>query len=387
MPGPSRNLTDLPAIRMVLQRLCRDAGCVNLKLEGRQWPFPLLAETETRLVLGMTTAQRERWQLKLGAHLELGLVDRGRRYQGTVKLGEWSELDGDECACFHHPRELVAFDYTGLTDYVPDEPVFCTFSSPNHDICQARLRALGNDGLEFAMWGTGAVKEGQLRTDAATTLELALDQGTKVVLAGITGSMDGGSAAVRFHPKADPAMLKAYRGWLQDALLAQDRRDQEGFSLRGARARGPAAGQGRGPSPVRLLSERDPLVLVVGEGAFPQRIQEALGRKFGIAALDYVQGEVRPMLQELGGDAPDWGRVRLLLIHQRLRLSSGLELTRQLTQEEGCPLPILVAGTEEDVALKRNRAIAAGAVDFISVDPFKILAVMRNIEQTLSLFR
>jgi CheY-like chemotaxis protein len=75
-----------------------------------------------------------------------------------------------------------------------------------------------------------------------------------------------------------------------------------------------------------------------------------------------------------------------MLIHQRQRLSSGLELTRQLTQDEACPLPILMAGTEEDVALKRNRAIAAGAVDFIAVEPFKILSVMRSLEETLKLF-
>lgn len=92
------------------------------------------------------------------------------------------------------------------------------------------------------------------------------------------------------------------------------------------------------------------------------------------------------MLGPLGGGDSGWGRFKLLLVHQRLRLSSGLELTRQLTQDEGCPLPILLAGTEEDVGLKRNRAIAAGAVDFISVDPFRILAVMRSIEETLALF-
>ena len=150
--------------------------------------------------------------------------------------------------------------------------------------------------------------------------------------------------------------------------------------------RGATPARGQGFSGVQLLSDKDPLVLVIGEGGFTRRIHEALGRKFGIAELDFVKGEVRSMLSALGGDAPDWGRTKLVLIHQRLRLSSGLELTRQLTQEEGCPLPILVAGTEEDVALKRNRVIAAGAVDFISVDPFKILAVMRSLEETMRLF-
>ena len=88
----------------------------------------------------------------------------------------------------------------------------------------------------------------------------------------------------------------------------------------------------------------------------------------------------------MGAQAGHWGRVKLLLVHQRLRVSSGLELTRELIQEEACPLPILVVGLEEDVALKRNRAIASGAVDFISVEPFHVLRVMKAIEDTLKMF-
>ena len=71
---------------------------------------------------------------------------------------------------------------------------------------------------------------------------------------------------------------------------------------------------------------------------------------------------------------------------QRLRVGSGLELTQQLVQEERCPLPILLGGPAEDVALKRNRAIAAGAVDFIAVEPFHVLSLLRTLEETLRLF-
>jgi CheY-like chemotaxis protein len=127
------------------------------------------------------------------------------------------------------------------------------------------------------------------------------------------------------------------------------------------------------------------MLLVIAEGdAFANRVTESLGRKFGVAALDYVQGLVKPTLAGLGGG--DWGPVRLVLVHQRLRVSSGLELTHQMVANEGCTLPILVAGVEDDVALKRNRAIAAGAVDFISVEPFHVLKVMRAIEDTLRMF-
>jgi CheY-like chemotaxis protein len=307
----------------------------------------------------MTVPQRTRWKLEPGSNYELTLMDRGRRYQATVKLRAWDDLDGQECGQFSHPRSLEAVDYTGLSDYVPDQPLICTFTSPSMDICEGRLRSLGNEGLEFALWGAGAIKEGQLKVGAPT-----------------------------FNAKADPNMLGAYRGWLRDTILTQQRKDFERFDVHGFLAnRRSASARVPGQAEVRLLSDKDPLVLVIGEGGFTQRIRETLGRKFGIAELDYIKGDVRPLLGALGGDAPDRGRTRLLLINQRLRLSSGLELTRQLTQGEACPLPILMAGTEEDAALKRNRAIAAGAVDFIAVEPFKILAVMRAMEETLSLFR
>jgi CheY-like chemotaxis protein len=55
-------------------------------------------------------------------------------------------------------------------------------------------------------------------------------------------------------------------------------------------------------------------------------------------------------------------------------------------EQEKCPLPILLAGTGEDVELKRNRALAAGAVDYMPVEPFRILAVLRKLDETLKLF-
>jgi CheY-like chemotaxis protein len=374
---------------MVLQRVCREGGLVSLTLEGREWPFPLLAESEARIALGLSEPQAARWNLKPGTLVQMTVVDRGCRYRATTRLAEFGETGGDSCGLFPHPRELQALDYDGLSDYVPEQSTLCTFTSPSMDICEARLRALGHDGVELALTGSDPVKEGQLRPGAGTTLELALERGSKAILAAATVSMDSKSAAVRFAPKADPDALKAYRGWLQDAMLAQERRDRERFSAQGASRPVPGAAQAKvfSIAGVQMLSDRDPLVVVIGEGAFAQRIAGALGRKFGIAGLDFVQGQVHPLLAPLGAAGSDWGRAKLLLVHQRQRVTSGLELTRQLTQEERCPLPILIAGIEEDANLKRNRAIAAGAVDFISVDPFRILAVMQALEQTLALFR
>jgi len=69
-----------------------------------------------------------------------------------------------------------------------------------------------------------------------------------------------------------------------------------------------------------------------------------------------------------------------------MRLVSPLELSRQVVEQEKCPLPVLLAGNEEDLELKRNRALAAGAVDYMPVEPFRILSVLRKLDETFKLF-
>ncbi len=232
---------------------------------------------------------------------------------------------------------------------------------------------------------TGA-KAQALSITAETLVDCMLDQGIKILLPCVVDHLGDGFSGLRFQDNADPEMVNIYRSWLSEKIWSQQARDRQEFTPEGVRAlRKDETTALRPGLQARLILQRDPLILVIADGdTFPNRITESLGRKFGLASLDYVQGQVRPTLAALG--AGEWGGVRLILVHQRLRVGSGLELTHQLVESEACPLPILVAGTEEDVALKRNRAIAAGAVDFISVDPFHVLRVMKAIDDTLKMF-
>jgi PleD family two-component response regulator len=76
----------------------------------------------------------------------------------------------------------------------------------------------------------------------------------------------------------------------------------------------------------------------------------------------------------------------MVLIHNQLRLTSPLELCRQLIEQEDCPVPVILLGTEEDEAKKRHHAVAAGGVDYVVVEPFRILGILRKLDETLSLF-
>ena len=135
------------------------------------------------------------------------------------------------------------------------------------------------------------------------------------------------------------------------------------------------------------MVDRDPLILLLSEKEdFARRLGESLSRKFGLAMLDHIKGPVKGQLKDLGVDETSWGRVRLVVIHNQLRLVSPLELCRQLIVQEGCPVPVILAGTEEDEAKKRHHAVAAGALDYVAVEPFRILAILRRFDETLRLF-
>lgn len=373
-------------IRMLFQRICRAGGGVRLKFGAFEQEFPVLAEDGSRIILGISDVERGQWDLKPGARALMRVEDRGRRFESVVELAGHGRLEGVECCHFGSPRMLKCIDERRMADFLPERPLPCTFTTHALDICDGQIKAFGNEGVELTT-RTGDSSRGEtLRLGAGTMLEFALDRETRLVLPSVVDHFAEGHVGLRFKEDADPQVLRAYRGWLGEMLRTQAQRDKQDFDPKGVRAKTKEEAEAARPgSQARVIVGHDPMVLVIAEGeAFPQRVAESLGRKFGVAALDYLHGSVRPTLTGLGPG--DWGSVKLLLVHQRLRVGSGLELTHQLVQNEGCTLPILVAGVEDDVALKRNRAIAAGAVDFISVEPFRVLHVMKAIEDTLKMF-
>jgi len=324
--------------------------------------------------------------MNVGDHYRMTVYDRGRKYQGTVEVADFGQLDGSDCVFLEQPRMLKGRDYRGLADFLPEKPFRAVFTSPSMDFCEARIRAMGCDGLQLPLYGTGAVKDGQLKLDTPTTMELAMDLDHKFVLKAVTDTMEEGVVGIRFTEKPDSEALRNYRLWLTDATINQDRKDRELFQKRGIKAvRVKGEILKTGPT-LQVLSDKDPLVLVISEPPFSVRMAEAVGRKFGVAGLDFARGEVRPLLKALGVEGGDWGRIKLVLVHQRLRSMSGMELAGRLIKDEACPVPVLVAGPEEDALLRRNRALALGAVDYLPVDPFRILAVIQALDQTLKAF-
>jgi len=389
MTGRSSNIEEAQAIRMVFQRLQRAGQTLRLVFGTHSQDFPILGESEERILVGIPAITLGQWAIKPGAHLALSLNDRGRKYEAVLEYGGRGELDGVECCHFLHPRVLKCTEDSQISDFVPDQPIRCTYSARNLDILDGRLRALGMGGVELVLDRSPVPgkKDEPLRMDTDTMMELFLDKDTRIVAPARFAYFGTGYVGVHFREDGDQSFRAAYRRWLEGMIRAQRAKDQQDFDPQGSRAVKPTDAEDRTGGGVKVLVDHAPLILVISEGeAFPKHFAQALGRKFGVAFLDYVHGEVRPTLGDLAETGEGWGRVKLLLVHQRLRISSGLELTRHLVQEEGCPLPILVVGLEEDVSLKRNRAIAAGAVDFISVEPFNVLKVMKTIEDTLKMF-
>jgi len=380
------------AIRMAFQRLCEDEGSVHLAFGAFQGDFRVLAEAPDRVVLGITDLERGQWRLKPGSRLTMTLRDRGLPFEAVVDFQGHGRLHSQEACHVTLPRVLRALETHRLADFVPDRPVPCPFSDQQNDVKDGHAIAFGEDGLELAPPEGVRILGDMLRLHAASTVELRAAVGDPLVLPVQVAYFGERVWGLHLAESADPLAVGRYRQWLMEARHQQAQRDLSRFSPGGLESRRGAAREGArevGRSAVlpKLLVDRDPLVLVLAEGeAFPTRLAEAVGRKFGVAALDLGPGPLKPTLVGLGGDGQDWGRVRLVMIHHRLRAHSALERCRRLAQDEACPLPILLAGTEEEADLKRNRALAAGAVDHLVVDPFHVLAVIRTLDETLRLF-
>jgi CheY-like chemotaxis protein len=378
------------AIRMVFQRLCEDENAVELAFGAFHGEFKVLAEAPDRVILGISDLERGQWRLKPGARLTLKLLDRGLPFEAVVDFQGHGKLHGVEACHVTMPRLLRALETHRLADFVPDRPMACPFADQHNDVKDGLATAFGEDGLELAPpEGTRSLGD-MLRLNATSTVDLRSAVGESLVLPVRVAYFGEKVWGLQLAESADKVAVGRYRRWLLEARHQQENRDRSRFNpggLESSRLPGrrditrPSAGL------PKLLVDRDPLLLVLAEGeAFPIRLAEAIGRKFGVAAFDVGPGPVKPALRDLGVGDEGWGRLHLVLIHHRLRSGSALERCRRLVQGEACPLPILIAGSDEEAELKRNRAVAAGAVDHLVVEPFHVLSVLRVLDDTLKLF-
>ncbi len=378
------------AIRMAFQRLCEDDGALQVTFGTLHGEFKVLAEAPDRIILGISDLERGQWRLKPGAHLSLKLLDRGLPFEAVVDFLGHGKLHGAEACHVTMPRLLRALETHRLADFVPDRPIACPFADQHHDVKDGWATAFGDDGLELAPpEGTRSLGD-MLRLNATSTVDLRAALGESLVLPVRVAYFGDKVWGVHLADSADRLVVGRYRQWLLEARHQQVNRDRSRFNPGGLEsARLPGRRDSARPTMVlpKLLVDREPLVLVLAEGeAFPARLAEAIGRKFGVAAYDPGPGPLTPVLRDLGVGDGGWGRIRLVLIHHLLRSGSAMERCRRLIQEEACPLPILIAGTEEEGDLKRNRAVAAGAVDHLIIEPFNVLKVLRTLDETLKLF-
>jgi CheY-like chemotaxis protein len=257
-----------------------------------------------------------------------------------------------------------------------------TFSNSRNAVLDGEIRGFGSEGFELALKDSSQRIEDVLRMGEESTLDLALEDGLLLTASARVAYFGANTVGMRFTERVDKTLLGQYRSWLDTQQRLQAQRDRESFES----GKAPAS-KGASLPAVRMWVDRNPSILILTEREdFAKHMSEALGRKFGVLSLDYITGHVKPLLKAFGGEDGGWGRVKLILIHNHLRLASPLELTRQIVEQEKCTLPIVLVGSEEDEDLKRNRALAAGAVDFMPVEPFKILSVLRKLDETLKLF-
>jgi CheY-like chemotaxis protein len=391
MTRASALLEDAIGIRMVLQRLCLAGDRLDVAYKAQRAAFPMLTEDGERLAFRMAFEDIGAWGLKPGENLAIKLKDRGLEYECVVAHAGQEVLEGVETCLASIPRVLRRSDLHRLADFIPDRGAAqnhtATFTNTRNALIDGTVQSFGEEGLELVLRNTKQDIRELLRMGEESLLDVPLDSGLRLRAPTTVAYFGENLVGLRFTKQADAKVLDQYRTWIQDQQVLQAQQDKEEFSPRGFQEATARLNRAAALPSVKVVVDRDPMILLLTEKEdFARRLGEALSRKFGLAMLDHIKGPVKAQLKSITASEEGWGRVRLVLIHNQLRLASPLELCRQLIAQEGCPLPVILAGTEEDEAMKRHRAVAAGAVDYVVVEPFRILAILRKLDETLRLF-
>lgn len=384
-------LEDATAIRMVLQRLCQAGARLEVAYQEHRGAFPILTEDGSTLAWRMPFEEIRAWGLRPGDRVGVQLKDRGLAYDAVVHHAGQSLVDASEVCLGELPRVLRRSDPHRLADFIPDRSQAqahpATFTNARNAIIDGLVQSFGEEGLELvARNGRQDLRE-LMRMGESSVLDVFLQEDLRLRAPATVAYLGENLVGLRFSREADGAMLGEYRAWMQAQQVLQEGRDREAFSPRGFQEATARGGRLLPLPAARILVDRDPLILLVTEREdFAGRLAEALSRRFGMAVLDHIKGPVREVLGEAGTGDGSWGRVRMVLLHNHLRLASPLELCRQVVGPEACPVPVVVAGTAEDEAKKRHHAVAAGAVDYLAVEPFRVLAILRRLEELHRLF-
>jgi CheY-like chemotaxis protein len=384
-------LEDTTAIRMVLQRLCLAGAKLDVAYKSQRASYPILTEDGERMAFRMAYEDISAWGLKPGENLAVKLKDRGLEYECVVSHSGQDMLEGVEACLAALPRVLRRSDLHRLADFIPDRPPaqahVATFTNTRNALIDGTVQSFGEEGLELVLRNTKQDVKELLRMGEESLLDVPLEGDLRLRANTTVAYFGDNLVGLRFTKEADARMLDQYRTWIQDQQRVQAQQDKDEFSPRGFQEATARINRAAALPTVKIVVDRDPMILLLTEKEdFARRLGEALSRKFGLAMLDHIKGPVKTQLKGIDQGGDGWGRTRMVVIHNQLRLSSPLELCRQLIDQEGCPVPVILAGTEEDELKKRHHAVAAGAVDYVTVEPFKILTILRRLDETLSLF-
>jgi hypothetical protein len=391
MARASALLEDDTGIRMALQRLCVAGARLELAYKAQRAAFPILTEDGERMAFRMPFEDIGAWGLRAGENLAVKLKDRGLEYECVVSHAGQDVLDGVEACLTTIPRVLRRSDLHRLADFIPDQAHMqahaATFTNTRNALIDGTVQSFGEEGLELVLRNSKQEIRELLRMGEESLLDVPLASNLRLQAPTTVAYFGENLVGLRFTKQADAKLLGQYRLWIQDQQVIQAQQDKDDFSPRGFQEATARINRAAALPAAKVLVDRDPMILLLTEKEeFARRLGEALSRKFGLAMLDHIKGPVKAQLKDLGARKDDWGRVRMILIHNQLRLVSPLDLCRQLIDQEGCSVPVLLSGGEDDEAMKRHRAVAAGAMDYVAVEPFKILAILRKLDGILRLF-
>ncbi len=385
------------ALEIMFHKMHANAQSLHLQLKDKV-RCPILSVDEKWLFVGLSIAERERQGVRQGQSARISFYFEGKELFGGVAIAGAGRLDDKDALRLSFPASMTVNDDFCLTHFHLTPRKEIVFTSTMNQLCTGAVVNLGIKGVDIKSKESQSIKE-LLAVDRETQLGFELEKDLHFSFKGrVLYFQDYEEQLIGIEfLDADREQEQQLNQWIVDQTSRKQDKDRHFLSARKQQGSGKPARMAQSPGPAApeegepaapqaqpalrddyapVLKEGDPYILALSKDEeLIARLGKCLMRKYGVLRSKGRFANVKELIPHY--------KPAMILVHERLGTVSGFDLAKTIIEHADQEQFIMVMGDAEDEIEKRNRAVRAGAVDYLVVTPFKTLPIFKKIDEMI----
>ena len=381
-------ITDPEEIRIIFRQLVENARFVFPNFSDEKLPCRLLNDEEDSLFIALKTEDRERFGIRMNQQAAIRFFYECKEYYTSVAIMGAGRFEGTDALRLAYPRALRINDQYCLTQLHLIPRRDCTFTSTTNQFCSGKIINLGVKGIDLRSEEVQPIRE-LLAVDHEVMVGFELSDSLKISQKGrvaYINQFDEIFAGIEFVD-LDKGLEEKIAEWMTNQSIEKKNRELDALrKKRKPKPKRSAAAPRENAGPVlahdyrgTILKEGDPYILLLSrDEALIQRLGKCLMRKYGILIS---KGRFSNVTKIMSHYDP-----KMIIIHDTIGTVSGFDLVKTILGHADAEIAAVIMGSAEEEQERRIRAIDAGALDYLPIEPFKMLPVFKRVDEAMSLF-